>query len=116
MNLIDDYKDECVMLEKKRTPDGAGGFYTEWTEGVEFLAAVTFNSSLEARIAEKQGVSSVYTITTAKNITLDYHDVIKRKRDGKIFRVTSDGDDVVTPARASFQIAQVNAEEWSILK
>jgi hypothetical protein len=38
--------------------------------------------------------------------------VFKRLRDGKIFRVTSDGDDVVTPESASFHFAQVTAEEW----
>ncbi len=114
MSLINDFKTACVLLEKRREPDGAGGFLTEWYEGTEFQAAITFNNSLEARTAEKQGVSSLYTVTTEKNAQLEYHDVFKRLSDNKIFRVTSDGDDVVTPARASFQFAQVNAEEWSL--
>ncbi len=114
MSLIDDFKSACVLLEKEREPDGAGGFITEWIEGTKFQAAITFNSSLEARVAEKQGVSSLYTITTDKNAKLEYHDVFKRLSDNKIFRVTSDGDDVLTPARASFQFAQVTAEEWSL--
>lgn len=114
MNLIEDFKTPCVMLEKKRIPDGEGGFITSWTEGAEFDAAVVFDSSLEARTAEQQGVSSLYTVTTAKNAKLEYHDVFKRLSDGKIFRVTSDGDDKQTPERATFQFAQVTAEEWSL--
>ena len=112
MSLIDEFKTPCVMLEKKRVPDGEGGFITSWVEGAEFKAAVVFDSSLEARTAEQQGVSSLYTVTTAKNAKLEYHDVFKRLSDGKIFRVTSDGDDKQTPERATFQFAQVTAEEW----
>ena len=114
MNLIEDFKTPCVMLEKKRVPDGEGGFITSWAEGAEFDAAVVFDSSLEARTAEQQGVSSLYTVTTAKNAKLEYHDAFKRLSDGKIFRVTSDGDDKQTPERATFQFAQVTAEEWSL--
>ena len=47
-------------------------------------------------------------------INLQYHDVVKRDRDGKIFRVTSDGDDNYTPASSSLDIRQVEAEEWTI--
>lgn len=114
MSLIDEFKTPCVMLEKKRVSDGEGGFITSWAEGTEFKAAVVFDSSLEARAAEQQGVSSLYTVTTAKNAKLEYHDVFKRLSDGKIFRVTSDGDDKQTPERATFQFAQVTAEEWSL--
>ena len=110
--LIDDFKADCVLLEKVREPDGAGGFYTKWTEGAAFTAAITFSTSIEARRAEKEGVSSLYTVTTDKNAKLEYHDVFRRLNDGKVFRVTSDGDDVETPRRATFQFSQVTAEEW----
>ena len=112
MSLLTQAMEDVVMLEKKRVPDGEGGFTTDWVDGVQFKAAITFNSSMEARTAEKQGVTSRYTITDPLNAKLEYHDVIRRLRDGKIFRVTSDGDDVQTPASASFQFLQVEAEEW----
>ena len=66
------------------------------------------------RTAEKQGVTSRYTITAPLNAKLEYHDVIRRLRDGKIFRITSDGDDVQTPKSATFQFLQVEAEEWEL--
>ena len=112
MSLLTQAMEDVVMLEKKRVPDGEGGFTTSWADGVQFKAAITFDSSMEARAAEKQGVTSLYTVTVPPNAKLEYHDVIKRVQDGKIFRITSDGDDKVTPGSASFQFAQVTAEEW----
>jgi hypothetical protein len=112
MSLLSQSYEDVVLLEKYREPDGEGGFITNWIESVTFQAAITFDTSMESRIAEKQGVSSRYTVTTPKSAKLEYHDVIKRKRDGKIFRITSDGDDKVTPGSSSFQFAQVTAEEW----
>ena len=114
MSLLDDAMTSVVMLDKTREPDGEGGFIANWTESVEFVAAITFDTSIEARTAMQQGVTSVYTVTTRKNVMLEYHDVFKRLSDGKIFRVTSDGDDKFTPERASLNMRQVTAEEWSL--
>lgn len=114
MSLLTQAMEDMVLMEKKREPDGEGGFLPAvWTEGASFKAAVTFNSSMEARVAEKQGVTSRYTITAPITAKLEYHDVCKRLSDGKIFRITSDGDDVKTPPCASFQFLQVEAEEWT---
>ena len=112
MSLLSQAMEDVVLMEKKREPDGEGGFITNWIESVIFQAAITFDTSMESRIGEKQGVSSRYTVTTNKSAKLDYHDVIKRLSDEKIFRITSDGDDKQTPKSASFQFLQVTAEEW----
>lgn len=114
MSLIDDAMTACVLYDKSRKADGEGGYITAWVESVEFKAAITFDSSMEARVGEKAGVTSLYTVTLAKGIELNYHDVFKRVEDGKIFRVTSDGDDKLTPAKATIQFKQVTAEEWRL--
>ena len=110
MSLLTQAMEDVVMLEKTRVPDGEGGFTTYWAEGVQFKAAISFDSSMEARTAEKQGVTSLYTVTVPLNAKLEYHDVLKRLRDDKVFRITSDGDDKITPPSASFQFAQCNNE------
>ena len=112
MSLIDEAMTTVVLMEKTRQPDGEGGFITEWVDGVSFEAAITFDTSMESRIAERQGVTSRYTVTTNKNAKLEFHDVIRRLSDGKVFRISSDGDDVQTPNRATFQFLQVTAEEY----
>lgn len=114
MSLLTEAMEKCVMLNKQTASDGYGGYTTTWTEGAEFDAAVVFDTSMEARTAEKQGVTSMYTVTVKKAMMLEYHDVFQRESDGKIFRVTSDGDDKYTPASASLDMRQVTAEEWSL--
>ncbi len=114
MSLLDEAMTACVIIDKSTVKDGYGGYDTVWTEGAEFEAAIVLDSSMQARIAEKQGVTAFYTITTRKALNLQYHDVFKRLSDGKIFRVTSDGDDKHTPASAMLDMRQVSAEEFSL--
>ena len=112
MSLIDTMKTPCTMIDKRTVPDGQGGTVTAWVDGAEFEAAIVKDSSMQARIAEKQGVTEVYTVTTGKNVQLDYHDVFRRESDGAIFRVTSNITDSKTPSVATFSFGQVTAEKW----
>ncbi len=114
MSLLSEAMETCVMLDKKTVPDGYGGYRTTWTTGATFKAAIVFDTSIEARRAEGEGVSSLYTITTGREMVLQYHDVFIRGADNKIFRVTSDGDDKYTPRSAGLNMRQVTAEEWSL--
>lgn len=114
MSLLDSQMETFCFIDKSRKPDGEGGYVVEWSEGAEFEANARFDNSMQARIAEKQGVTSLYTITTRKDINLEYHEIIKRISDGKIFRVTSDGDDNKTPNSATLNMRQVSAEEWEL--
>lgn len=114
MSLLYDAFEDVVLLEKTRVPDREGGWTTSYTDGPQFKAAITLDSSLQAQVAAQAGVKGIYTITTPKTITLEFHDVVRRQRDNKVFRVTSDGDDKFTPDSATFQIRQVRAEEWVI--
>lgn len=114
MSLLSEALEECTMLTKSVINDGYGGYTTTWTEGAVFDAAIVFDTSIQARTAEAQGVSSRYTVTTKRIMHLEYHDVFRRNSDGKIFRVTSDGDDKYTPASATLDMRQVTAEEYAL--
>ena len=114
MSLLSEAMEPCVMLDKTTQPDGYGGTQSTYVEGAEFSAAIVFNSSMEARTASKQGVTSLYTVTVSRAVMMEYHDVFRRKRDGKVFRVTSDGDDQFTPKSAGLDMRQANCEEWVI--
>lgn len=114
MSLLTEAMEDCTMIDKTTVPDGYGGFTTTWIDGAPFTCAVVLDNSIEARTAEKAGVTALYTVTTNKNINLQYHDVFRREKDGKIFRVTSDGDDVHTPDSATLNMRQVTAEEWAL--
>ncbi len=112
--LMNDFVETCTLIEKTRIPDGEGGWTTGWTDGMEFQAAITYDTTLQARVAESEGMKATYTVTTEKTMPLDFHDVFRRERDGQIFRVTSQGDDKKTPVSATFQVSQVAAEEWAL--
>ena len=112
MSLIDSMMEEFVFLNHVRTDDAYSGYLDTWTEGAGFPAAVIKNNTTEAQIAEKQGIEEIFTIVTRKSVVLDYHDVIKRKSDNSIFRVTSRSVDSSAPAESSIPIAKVTAERW----
>lgn len=114
MGLVDSAMEKTYIMDKTTTPDGYGGVKTVWVEGAEIMAAYSFNSSTEARIAAQQGVNNRFTILTRKSVVLQYPDVVKRAFDGKCFRITSDGKDNRTPNSAGLDLRAVEAEQWEI--
>ena len=114
MSLLSQAMEDCYIMDKVTASDGRGGTITTYVKGALISVAFSFDSSTQARIAEQEGVTNRFTLVTKKSINLQYHDIIKRVRDGKIFRITSDGDDNYTPSSASLDMRQVEAEEWSL--
>lgn len=114
MSLLSDAMETCTILNKQTVDDGYGGYITQYVDGPAFKAACVLDNSMQARIAEQQGVTALYTVTTSKALNLQYHDVFRRERDQKIFRVTSDGDDKHTPASAMLDMRQVSAEIFTL--
>lgn len=114
MSLLDDAFEACTIIDKTTAPDGYGGVTTVYKAGASIQAAIVYDSSLQARTASVQGVKDLYTITTRRNVVLQFHDVIRRERDGKILRVTTDGKDKETPQGAGLDMRVVNAEEFTI--
>ena len=116
MSLLSEAMEKCHIMDKTTRPDGYGGVITEWKEGAEIKAAIVFDNSLQARVAEKQGVNDIYTIATEKNVVLRFHDIIKRDSDGKYYRATSNGDDNKTPRSAGLNMRVVTAELMENIK
>ena len=114
MSLLSEAMENCVMLDKRTQSDGYGGYISVYVDGAEFKAAIVLDNSTQARVAAVQGVTNLYTITTGREINLQFHDVFRRERDGKIFRITSDGDDKRTPSSATLNMRQVSGEEWQL--
>lgn len=113
MNLIESMATDCTMMDKVSKSDGYGGFTTAWTDGASFKAAIVKDNSLDARVAEKEGVTETYTVTVPKGTPMDFHDVFRRNSDGTIFRATSNIIDSQSPEVATFSIAQFTAERWN---
>lgn len=117
MSLFTDAMEECRLLVKTIVEDDYGGYQSRYVESdTPIYLAITFDTSIEARRADKEGVTSLYTVSSVRSLVLEYHDVFRRVRDNKIFRVTSDGDDKYTPKSAGIDMRQVTAEEWELPK
>lgn len=100
MSLLDDFAQKCVLMEKKRTPDGAGGYITAWAEGAEFLNYQALDTSMEARRAEKEGVTSVYSALVNQSVPIEYNDYFRDKTTGDTYRVTSNPEERSAPKSA----------------
>lgn len=111
MSLLDDFSRKCVLMEKRRTSDGEGGYTVEWTEGADFLNYQSFNSSMEALRAEKEGVTSVYSGLVDKAVPIEYGDYYKDTETGTTYRVTSNPEDKKTPKSATMDYKFFTAEQ-----
>lgn len=114
MSLWENFFESCIMLDKQTESDGLGGVETVYKDGAPFRAAIVKEKTLAAKVAEKQGVTEIYTVTTDKSTHLSAFDVFRRVADGTTFRVRSNAKDSETPEMASFSFEQVSAERWEL--
>ena len=114
MSLLDEHKERFAFMDKSHTRDAEGNPVVTWTQSETFLAALRFDSSVQAKRAQAEGVQDLYTIITGKEIDLEYNDVVKRLEDGTTFRITTSGKDNRTPASASLNMRAVSAKVWDI--
>lgn len=77
------------IIEERIVPDGMGGFDTEWVDGADIMGYLSLQTSTEVRIAEQEGYTSIYVLTTEQTTPIDYRMVIRRQDDKKIFKLTS---------------------------
>lgn len=111
MSLITSMMEQCTFINRTRTDDQYGGYTEAYTDGATFRAAVIKNSTTEAIVAEKQGVTEIFTVITDKGFALDYNDLFRRVSDGQVFRVTSKIKDSEAPDASTVKIGKVTAEK-----
>ena len=110
MSLLNDFARSCVLMEKTRVPDGEGGYTVDWTEGATFKNYQALDTSMEARRAEKEGVTSVYSALVDKDVPIEYGYYFKEKESGTVYRVTSNPDEKQAPKSASLTLKFFTAE------
>ena len=93
MSLLDDFAHKCILMEKKRTPDGAGGYITAWEEGAEFLNYQSLDTSMEARKAEKEGVTSVYSALVNQSVPIENNYYVVEPETGITSTLTSNPEE-----------------------
>ena len=114
MSLLDEAYEDFTVVNKAVVDDGYGGTTTVWTDGATIKGAMVFDSSTQMKVAQAMGVTAAYTLTVKKTVELDYHTVLRRESDSKVFRLVSNSDDKKTPPSAGLNMRQYQCEEWSL--
>ena len=114
MSLLDEYMEQFVILDKTTVDDGYGGYDFVWKEGATISGALAIANENDVVVAGASGEKTTHTLLISKAVNLDYHDVLKRKTDNKIFRVTRSGDEVYTPPSAGLNLRRVSLESWEL--
>lgn len=114
MSLLENAYENFTIINKLIVDDGYGGTTETWLDGPTIKGVMVFDSSAQMKIAQALGVTASYTFTVKKSVELDYHTVVRRESDSKIFRLTSNSDDKKTPNDAGLDMRQYSAEEWSL--
>ncbi len=113
MAMEDFYEAMCVV-NKVSVPDGGGGFVWEWQDGAPFDGRIKLDASTQMQIAQQSGVKAVYNLTTRKSIPLETGALVKRMKDGAVFKVTADPADRQTPALSDLNAMSVSMERVTV--
>lgn len=113
--MIEDTFESLNMVDKKSISDGFGGVIEGWVDGADFMGSIVLDNSTNGRIAEKQGVTNIYTIITKDNVKLVFNDVIKRKSDNQLFKIKSLNNlENRQPDTATMKVRVATAELFNI--
>lgn len=113
--MMESMAHDCVAMDRRTIPDGEGGYTIGYAEGAEFRCYPSLDSSMQARKAAKEGVTSLYTVLIPRNIPLQVGDVYKDKTEDAYFRVTSRPDEKHTPETSTLQLKAFAAEKLEAL-
>ena len=116
MSLLSDFARSCVLMEKTRVEDGEGGYTLDWKDGVSFQNYQALDTSMEARRAEKEGVTSVYSALVGKALPIEYGDYFKDAETGLTYRVASNPSEKESPKSATFALKYFTAERRELPK
>ena len=110
MSLLNDFARPCVLMERKGVPEGEGGEKTVWADGTPFTNYQALNTSMEARRAEKEGLTRLSSALVDKALHIKYGDYFKDTGTGLTYRVTSNPGEKEAPKSATFALKYFTAE------
>ena len=103
------------IYDKTTQNDAYGGYMDVYVPGATFEGMLVLDDSINAQVAESQGVTGIYTLTFSKALRLPWHTVFKKTSGerlvGMYFRVTSK-DESATPRVSGLDLKNVKAEEF----
>lgn len=110
MGYLDFAFEQACMVDRRTVSDGMGGVVATWEDGAAFDAAFALVSATDALIAYQSGQKAMYKVITRQTVVLRHNDRIRRLSDGQMMRITSNAQDMRTPASSGLKMYQVTAE------
>ena len=98
MAMIFNLMEKCHIIDTVTNDDAYGGATKGYRVGASIDAAIIKNGTTEAIVAEKQGVTEIFTVVTKSGSMLDYHSILRRDSDREYFVITSREKDSTAPA------------------
>lgn len=99
-----------ALLRREETDDGAGGTAVRYGEECVFRAGVTAAGGALESFAGGAALKTRTALLHDRSVRLRPRMLVKRLRDGAVYRVTGDSADMETPARMRPAFAQVPVE------
>lgn len=114
--MLESFAHDCVVMDKRTTPDGEGGFTVGYVEGAQFTVYPSLDSSMQARKAAKDGVTSLYTVLIPQSVPLVVGDYYKDLTENAYFRATSHPKEQQTPGTSELDLKSFTAERTELPK
>lgn len=114
MSLLEEYSTEYTILLVEESDDEYGSTVTKYVDGMTFIGQLAFKSDSIMSVSEALGLMTNYRLIIPKGVKLEFHDIVKRNSDGKVFRVKSNSANVYTPSSSGLDLSYVELEEWSL--
>ena len=118
MSILSKNTEPFCIKRCVRTDDRQSGYTNVWTESEAFDACAVQRKDSENQHnteAQKPEAKRVYDLFTTRSAPLlSFHCIVKRNRDGKLFRIISDSADLQTPRGSLLDLRLYTAEEWRI--
>lgn len=111
---LEDFLEPMCVMNWISKPDGLGSFLWEWEDGVSFDGGIVLNSSTPMQIAQQEGSKGIYRLTTPISMQFEPGDIVKRLRDGAMFKVTSHSVDQKTPESSDVKGSRVTMERVTV--
>lgn len=112
--MMESLAHECVLLVKTPVSDGEGGWTNGWADGPTFKTYPAIDSSIQARRAEKEGVTSLYSVMVPQNVPISLGDFYRDTVTDETFHVTSNPDEKKTPETSTLGVKGFTAEKKAL--
>ena len=108
--MIDDFYEAWRMVAVSGTADSMGAASYAVTEGEAFMAGLAQTRVKAAEAAQQRLGHVTGTLMHPRSVALRCGQLIRRERDGAMYRALSDSSDCMAPASSSMDAAQTTVE------